>query len=138
MSDTIPQRAGPHAPLSPHLQVWRFTVTMAASITQRIFGVGNAIGLLLFTVWVASAAISDAAFAAVSGFLASPFGLFLLFGFTLSFSFHMLNGIRYLFWDAGRGLDKEFASATAWAAYIGAVVMTGLIFFVGFSVHGGA
>ncbi|MEO1658787.1 MAG: succinate dehydrogenase, cytochrome b556 subunit [Pseudomonadota bacterium] len=138
MSDTIPQRAGPNAPLSPHLQVWRFTVTMAASITQRIAGVGNAIGLLLLTLWVASAAMSDSAFAAVNGFLASPFGLFLLFGFTLSFSFHMLNGIRYLFWDAGRGFDKSLASGTAWAAYGGSVVLTLLIFFVGFSVHGGA
>ncbi|MEM0928617.1 MAG: succinate dehydrogenase, cytochrome b556 subunit [Pseudomonadota bacterium] len=138
MSDTIPQRAGPNAPLSPHLQVWRFTATMAASITQRIAGFGNAIGLLLFTAWVASAAMSDAAFAVVSGFLASPFGLFLLFGFTVAFSFHLLNGVRYLFWDAGRGFDKAFASKTAWAAYIGSVALTVLIFFVGFSVYGGA
>ncbi|MEM7739320.1 MAG: succinate dehydrogenase, cytochrome b556 subunit [Pseudomonadota bacterium] len=137
MSDTIPQRAGPNAPLSPHLQVWRFTVTMAASITQRIAGVGNAIGLLLLTVWVASAAMSDAAFAAVSGFLASPFGIFLLFGFTLSFSFHFLNGIRYLFWDAGHGFDKAFSSKTAWAAYAGSLAMTAIIFFAGYSVHGG-
>ena len=138
MSDTTPVHAAPNAPLSPHLQVWRFTVTMAASITHRITGVGNAIGLLLLTIWVASAAISSDAFNAVNGFLASGLGRFLLFGFTLSLCFHILNGLRYLFWDQGRGFTKETSNLTGWLAYIGAGALAVFIFFLGYQMHGGA
>lgn len=141
MSDSIRQVAfvpGENAPMSPHLQVWKFTVTMAASITQRFTGVANAAGMLLLTAWIASAAISEQAFEAVSGFLGSWFGLVLLAGFTLSGMFHMANGLRYLVMDSGHAMGRKAASATAAAAYVAAPVLTAIIFYAGFSLTGGA
>lgn len=136
MSKTVRFVPGQNTPMSPHLQVWRFTVTMAASITHRITGVGNAIGMLLLAAWIGSAAISDEAFASVSGFLASGFGRFLLFGFTLSFTFHLANGIRYLFWDSGKGFEKSTGRMTGWLAYAAAPLLTVLIFWAAYEFAG--
>ena len=128
---------GENTPLSPHLQVWKFTVTMAASISHRITGVANAVGMLVLTAWIGSAAISDEAFAAVSGFLGSGLGRVIVFGFTLSVMFHLANGIRYLFGDAGKGLGKFEARKTAWAAYAAAPILTVIIFWAAYAVNGG-
>ncbi|NNU15630.1 succinate dehydrogenase, cytochrome b556 subunit [Parvularcula sp. ZS-1/3] len=141
MSESVRQVTfipGENAPVSPHLQVWKFTWTMAASISQRISGVGNAIGMLLLTAWITSAAISESAFDAVSGFLGSPIGIVLLAGFTASVMFHMLNGLRYLAMDSGKVISKEAGNVTSALAYIGAVVLTAAILFAGFSFAGGA
>ena len=127
---------GKNSPVSPHLQVWKFTWTMAASISHRITGVGNALGMLLLTAWIGSAAISEAAFDAVSGFLGSPVGLFLLFGFTLSLMFHLVNGVRYILMDSGKVISKEAGNVTSMIAYAAAPVITAIIFFIGFTMGG--
>ncbi|MEM1381473.1 MAG: succinate dehydrogenase, cytochrome b556 subunit [Pseudomonadota bacterium] len=139
MSDsvrTVQFYPGKNTPMSPHLQVWKFTVTMAASITHRITGVGNAIGMLVLTAWIGSAAISDEAFNIVQGFLASPLGLIALFGFTMSVMFHLANGLRYMFADSGQGLGKFQARKTAWVAYAVSPVLTGIIFWAAFTATG--
>ncbi len=139
MSDSVRQVKfipGETAPVSPHLQVWKFTPTMAASISQRISGVGNAIGMLLLVLWVGSAALSESAFDAVNGFLASPIGLILLAGFTLSVMFHLCNGLRYLAMDSGRLLSRQGSSTASLIAFLAAPVLTALIFFVAFTMGG--
>lgn len=127
---------GENTPVSPHLQVWKFTWTMAASISHRITGVGNAIGMALLTAWIGSAAISEDAFNAVSGFLGSPVGLVLLFGFTLSLMFHLVNGVRYILMDSGKVISKEAGNMTSMLAYLAAPILTAVIFYVGFQMGG--
>jgi len=127
---------GENTPMSPHLQVWKFTVTMASSITHRATGVANAVGMLVLTAWIASAAISDDAFNLVNGFLSTWFGRFIIFGFTLSVMFHLCNGLRYLFSDAGKGLEKSTAGKTAWAAYVASPVLTVIIFAAAYAAMG--
>ncbi|GGY45771.1 succinate dehydrogenase, cytochrome b556 subunit [Parvularcula lutaonensis] len=127
---------GRNAPMSPHLQVWKFTVTMAASITHRATGIANAIGMLLLTAWIASAAISEDAFDAVMGFLGSTLGLILLVGFTWSIMFHLVNGLRYLAMDSGKAISKEAGNLTATLAFVASVILTGLIFWAGFTFGG--
>ncbi len=46
-------------PLSPHLQVYRFTLTMANSIIQRGTGMAMYLGTLLIVLWVGAAALGD-------------------------------------------------------------------------------
>ena len=93
-------------PLSPHLQVYRWPISMALSILHRVTGVGLGIGTLLLTWWLVAAAVSDEAFASVQWFLATPIGLLLLFGWTLALFFHFFAGIRHLVWDAGYGFEQ--------------------------------
>ncbi|MEM6537689.1 MAG: succinate dehydrogenase, cytochrome b556 subunit [Pseudomonadota bacterium] len=114
-------------PLSPHLQIWRFTPTMAASITQRGTGVANFSGTLLLAVWAIAAALGEAWFAPVAGFLASPFGQLIVLGYIWSLCYHGLGGLRYLYTDTGRGLEKDVATKMAIWNFIGSFILTLII-----------
>lgn len=123
-------------PLSPHLGAWRWSVTMATSIFHRASGVGNSIGVVLLTWWLVSVAGEGEAYTNFSAFISSPFGRFLLFGFTVSLCYHLLNGIRHIFWDAGHGYDLKTASRWSWFGIIGSVIMAVGIWYLGYSMMG--
>lgn len=134
----IMSAAPPGAPLSPHLQIWRFTVTMAASITQRATGIANVTGTAVIALWIFSVAQGRDFFAPVGAFLTSPFGMVVVFGYIWSLCFHMLGGFRYLYMDTGRGLDPATAKSAAWGVYIGSFILAAIIAFSAWSARGGA
>ncbi len=109
-------------PMAPHLQVWRWHVTMTASILHRATGVGMYLGALILTGWAIALASGPDAYAAYTGLLGSPIGKLVLFGFTVCIFFHMANGVRHLVWDFGKGFLPKTADATAVAAMAFAVV----------------
>lgn len=126
-------------PLSPHLQVYRWPVSMALSICHRITGVGLAIGSLLMTWWLVAAATSDSAFATAQGFFGSAFGVFLLFCWSATLLFHLFTGIRHLVWDSGYGFDdwlhlgKTMPTyrVTGWSVVAITVVVTLIVWIIG-------
>ncbi len=85
------------------------------SITHRLTGIALSIGAPLLVCWLIAAAAGPSAYATLHGFLASWLGLLLLLGWTFSFFFHLCNGIRHLFWDAGYGFDLQTIYASGWA-----------------------
>ena len=99
-------------PLSPHLGIYRWYLTMAMSIAHRVTGAGLTVGLLLLTWWLLALAGGPESFATVQAAMDNIFGGVILFGFTLFLFYHSLNGIRHLVWDTGRNLDKEGARAS--------------------------
>ena len=101
-------------PLSPDLQIYRPQLTSVLSITHRLTGIALSIGSPLLVCWLIAAAAGPSAYATLHGFLASWLGLFLLLGWTFSFFFHLCNGIRHLFWDAGYGFDLQTIYASGW------------------------
>jgi succinate dehydrogenase / fumarate reductase cytochrome b subunit len=111
-------------PLSPHLQVWRWHLTMLGSILHRATGVGLYAGALIAAGWAASLAAGPEAYQAYCGLLGSPLGKLVLIGLTLSAFFHMANGVRHLFWDSGFGFAPRTADATGAAVIAFAVVAT--------------
>ncbi|HXT80450.1 MAG TPA: succinate dehydrogenase, cytochrome b556 subunit [Acetobacteraceae bacterium] len=123
-----------HRPLSPHLQVYRWPLSMALSIAHRVTGIGLGIGTLLLTWWLIAAAVSDEAFATVQWFLGTPIGLLLLFGWSASLIFHLLSGIRHLFWDTGFGFEAPRYDQSGWAVVGGTVVGTIVVWAVGLAV----
>jgi len=102
-------------PLSPDLQIYRPQLTSVLSITHRLTGIALSIGSPLLVCWLIAAAAGPATYATLHGFLASWLGLLLLLGWTFSFFFHLCNGIRHLFWDAGYGFDLQTIYASGWA-----------------------
>ncbi|MGE0222304.1 MAG: succinate dehydrogenase, cytochrome b556 subunit [Acetobacteraceae bacterium] len=120
-----------HRPLSPHVQVYRWPLSMALSIAHRISGVGVGIGTLLLTWWLVAAASSDNAFATVQSFLGSVIGVLMLLAWVAALMFHMFSGIRHLIWDAGYGFDARQYNTSGWAVVIATVVSTVLIWVVG-------
>ena len=117
------QPNGRARPLSPHLQVWRWHVTMAASILNRMTGGALSVGAVVVFAWLAALAIGPEAYALFTGWMSTPIGLFVWFGLTLALCLHLAGGIRHLIWDAGRGLSPKTADALSRASMIGGVVM---------------
>lgn len=118
-------------PLSPHLQVYTPQLTSILSIMNRVTGIALSAGTLLLVWWLVAAASGPGAFSTVQGFIASPVGLFVLFGWTASLFFHFYNGIRHLAWDAGFGFDLPQTYASGWAVVTAAAVSTILVWAVG-------
>ena len=106
MASSDPTSPSPAArPLSPHLGIYRFTLTMAMSIAHRITGAGLYVGALLLAWFLLAASMDASAFAYFSGFIQSIFGRLILFGFTWALFQHLLGGVRHLIMDAGYGMD---------------------------------
>jgi succinate dehydrogenase / fumarate reductase cytochrome b subunit len=119
----VVQPNGRVRPLSPHLQVWRWHVTMAASILNRMTGGALSVGAVVIFAWLMALAFGPEAYATFSSWMGSPLGLFVWFGLTLALCLHFAGGVRHLIWDAGRGLSPATADALSWASIIGGGVM---------------
>ena len=121
-------------PLSPHLQVYAPQITSILSIMNRVTGIATSAGTLLLVWWLVAAAAGPRAFAAVQGFIGSPVGLFVLFGWTASLFYHFFGGIRHLAWDAGWGYEIDRTHLTGWATIIATVATTVLVWTIGLIV----
>lgn len=110
--------SGDKRPLSPHLGVWRWHVTMATSIFHRASGVALYVGAIVLTGWIAALAGGAEAYHGYMGVLQSPLGLLVLFGITAAACYHLANGIRHLVWDAGKGYAPKTSNISGWATII--------------------
>ncbi len=131
MSDA---RATPR-PLSPHLQVYRWTWTMAMSVFHRVTGTGLYFGIALFAIWLVALAAGPSAFDAVQWFFGSPVGLLILFAYTWVLMHHMLGGARHLVWDFGRGMEPGERMNMARFTLIGSITLTIVIWAAFFLLY---
>jgi len=92
-------------PVSPHLQIYRFTMTMTMSIVHRITGIANYVGAAILALWLLSAAVGGAFFDLTNLIVGSWFGQLVLFGYTWSLFHHALGGIRHFVWDFLQAMD---------------------------------
>lgn len=99
----------PDRPLSPHLQVYRPMYTMVLSMSHRISGVFQSVGLLLLVGWLMAAASGAHSYAAAERFFSHALVRVLLAAWVVAFWYHFFAGIRHLVWDAGYGFDKQTA-----------------------------
>lgn len=120
-----------HRPLSPHLQVYRPQLTTVLSILHRATGIALSVGALYLAVWVMCAAASPGSYAAFQGFNASIIGRILLGGWLFSAFYHLGNGIRHLFWDAGYGFELKDAYRSGWIVVGVSLAATALAWIVG-------
>ncbi len=111
-------------PLSPHLSIYRFTLTMAMSIVHRATGIALYGGVVLLALWFVAAAFGAGALGVVHWIFASWIGQIILFGFTWSLFHHLLGGIRHFFWDTGNGFSREARFGLAWANLAGGIILT--------------
>jgi succinate dehydrogenase / fumarate reductase, cytochrome b subunit len=118
-------------PLSPHLQIYQPQLTSVLSFTHRATGVGLGVGTILLVWWLVAAATSNDAYLVVQRFWGSWIGIVLLFGWSLALFFHLANGIRHLFWDAGLGFELKTTYASGWTAVAASLVLTAIAWIVG-------
>lgn len=114
-------------PTSPHLQIYRWTITMAMSIIHRATGIANYAGMALLVIWLVAAASGPDALTQVNSLYGSWFGQLVLFGFTWSLAHHMCGGLRHFVWDTAMMMEPGQRSAMAWATLVGSVAITLLI-----------
>ena len=125
-------------PLSPHLQVYKPQITSVLSILHRITGIGLAAGALVFVYWLNAAAYGPDAFERAQNLLASWPGKFLLLGWTWALFYHLCNGIRHMYWDAGWGLQLSQVRVTGWLVVLTSLGFTIISWFAGYGLLGGA
>lgn len=124
-------------PLSPHLQIYKPQITSMLSILHRITGVALAAGTLLFVWWLIAAAAGPEAYAGVEGFIGSWIGYIVMIGWSFSLFYHLCNGIRHLFWDAGRGFEIATVERSGWVVVVASVGLTAAAWIVALIVRGG-
>jgi succinate dehydrogenase / fumarate reductase cytochrome b subunit len=121
-------------PLSPHLSVYKMTITMAMSIIHRITGAALYVGTVLLAIWLLAAATSPEAFATVQALWGSILGRLVLLGYTWALVHHALGGLRHFIWDSGAGFGPErrtFAQLTL----VGSILITLALWALGYWVR---
>lgn len=116
-------------PLSPHLQVYRPQMTSVTSILHRATGIAMAYGLAVFGWWLVAASIGAGAYETFTDFAGSKIGLLLMLGWTVAFYYHLANGIRHLFWDAGFLFKLKNAYAAGYFVLFFTIISTGLTWY---------
>ena len=122
-------------PLSPHLQIYRWQISSLLSITHRIVGVVNVFAITLICFWVVYLILGENYYIYLLKFLKSWFGKFTIIFLCWSFSFHILNEIRHLIWDAGYGFDLKISKITGYATLILSFLLAIIIYFLGVNLQ---
>ena len=119
-------------PLTPHLQIYKWQISSLLSIAHRITGVINAIAISLICIWFLFTINYEKIL--FENILNSFFGKFISISLCWTFSFHMLNEIRHLIWDAGYGFDLKITKITGYATLILSFLLAIIIYFLGVSL----
>ena len=118
-------------PLSPHLQVYRPQLTSMLSILHRATGIALSVGAIYLATWVIYAAASPKAYAVFQSFNVSILGRIVLGGWLFCAFYHLCNGIRHLFWDAGYGFEIKDAYRSGWIVVAVSLIATAVSWIVG-------
>tara|TARA_B100001939_G_C16772814_1_gene543437 strand:- start:38 stop:409 length:372 start_codon:yes stop_codon:yes gene_type:complete len=92
-------------PISPHLSIYKPQITSILSISHRISGVFQSLGLLIIILLLLSLFLGENSHAFFMLFINSLIGKLFLFFYVLSLCYHLLNGIRHIIWDFGFGFE---------------------------------
>ena len=111
-------------PLSPHLQVYKPQLTSILSILHRGTGIVLSIGSIFLVTWILVLTLGESAYQIYSQLVNNWFGKLVIFGFTFGLFYHLSNGIRHLFWDAGYGYDLKDAYISGFAVIISSISLT--------------
>src|SRR3954464_10594105 len=101
-------------PLSPHMSIYRWPITMAMSIFHRVTGGALYFGMLLVAWWLIAVASGPNAYATFQSVASSWIGRLILFGYPWALLHHMLGGMRHLIWDTIHGLEPGEREWLAW------------------------
>ncbi|ATP13182.1 succinate dehydrogenase, cytochrome b556 subunit [Bartonella henselae] len=122
-------------PRSPHVSIYRWTITMAMSIAHRITGIALYFGMVFLAIWLISISCGVEAFRTVHRIYTSFPGLCILFLYTLAGIHHMVGGVRHIVWDIKPCLlAKEKATMTAWATVFISLIITFTIWIIGYNI----
>ena len=117
-------------PLSPHLSIHKKMITAIFSIFHRITGIGLSLGSILICVWITLIALGEEYFLIFQAISSSRIFILILFVWTIGIFYHLFNGIRYLFWSIGYGLDLKTVYNTSYIVIILTVLSTFIVWII--------
>jgi succinate dehydrogenase / fumarate reductase cytochrome b subunit len=129
-------RAPVQRPISPHLSIYRPTLTMTMSILHRITGGALYVGTILMVWWLLAAASGATAYAKVHWFMGTYVGRIILFGYTFALIHHMYGGIRHFIWDTGHGFGANEREWLVRAGIAGSIATTVILWVLGYMFLG--
>ena len=130
--------AADNRPVSPHLGIYRWQITMTMSILHRATGVALAVGTLALVYWLVAAGMGPESYAQAQWLFGTWLGQFLLWGWTFSLFYHLCNGIRHLAWDAGWGFQIKTVYITGYAVWVVAAALTAMTLWLAYGAGGAA
>lgn len=125
-------------PLSPHLQVYRWQLTMLLSIIHRATGIALCGGIPFLLYWIWSLTAGEAGYYQAQAFFASGFGRIVLFVLSASLFYHLCNGIRHLCWDVGKGLELPAVYRSGRLVLVATGALTLIAWIAAYAAGGGA
>jgi succinate dehydrogenase / fumarate reductase cytochrome b subunit len=137
MADNPQNPVAATRPLSPHLTIYRWPITMMTSISHRATGMALSVGALVLAWWLIAISNGPEGYATFHAVMDTPLGMLVMFGITLSLAFHFLNGVRHLAWDMGYGFAKSDAHRNSVLIFAGSLLIAVAIFALVWTGHGG-
>jgi succinate dehydrogenase / fumarate reductase cytochrome b subunit len=126
----MPRTTPAERPLSPHLSIYKPSITMTMSIFHRVTGAALFFGTMLLVGLLVALAVGQDAYGIVQGVYGSVFGKLVLLGYTWALFHHMLGGLRHLIWDTGAMLEREVRLKLAWATLFGSLALTVVVWAI--------
>ena len=118
-------------PLSPHIQIYRWHISSLVSISHRITGIINIIGITFICFWASFLILGESNYETIKLILNSMIGKFIILGLTWSFSFQILSEIRHLFMDLGYGFELKTTKVTGLVVIFGSILLTIVFYLMG-------
>ncbi len=119
------------APLSPHIQIYKWHISSLVSISHRITGVINIIGITFICLLASLTVFGESNYQFINSFLSSLIGKFTILGLTWSFSFQALSEIRHLIMDLGYGFELKTTRVTGFVVIFGSIILTVVFYLIG-------
>ncbi|KAK3585688.1 hypothetical protein CHS0354_020254 [Potamilus streckersoni] len=120
-------------PISPHVSIFQTQLTWTLSVTHRMTGI---ILTAPFIVGPIAYLFASKDFGTYLNMMKSvptfgePLIQMVKFALALSFSFHLLNGVRHLAWDAMYGFELSTVYKTGYAVLGLSIIFTMVLMFI--------
>ena len=124
-------------PLSPHLTIYRWPVTMVTSITHRATGMALSVGAVILAWWLVSISNGPEGWQSFHAIMDTIPGLVVLFGITWSLAYHLFSGLRHLAWDLGYGFAKKVAERNSVIVFALSFLAAAAVFALIWTGHAG-
>lgn len=125
-------------PTSPHIGIYRWQITMTMSILHRATGIALAFGSLALVYWFIATAMGPDSYATAHWLFGTWIGQLLMWGWTFALFYHLCNGIRHLFWDAGKGFEIRDLYASGYTVWVVALGLSALTIVLAYMKGGAA
>ena len=117
-------------PLSPHLSIYKKVFTAVFSIFHRFTGIGLSLGSIIITIWISIIALGPNYFFIFEKVSKNIFFKIIILIWTIGLFYHLFNGVRYLIWSFGLGMDLKTVYLSGYIVIILTLLSTAVVWLI--------